>query len=112
MFIFESKYSGTFLVAAGVSHALNYRFLNNFTLISSYWTWLFLGIPTLVGLLFLVRTFELHKDDTYQLVKGIKLQLTKMLIILMMGGYSFTVFGGYLNTLALGTNYLFRGQEI
>lgn len=112
MYMFKPKYSVTFLVAIGyISHAINYYFLHNVTLISRYWTWLLLGVSTLIGLFYLVRAFELHKDNSYQGVKGMKLQLTKMLIILLMGGFSFMAFGGYLYSIALGANHLFRHQE-
>lgn len=87
-------------------------YLDRITLRHGIWFWVLLIIPSIIGFLLLVKDFELLKNDTYQKLTGVKLTLYKIVIIASVLFGSTIMFGGYLDNIALGTNYIFRSNEV
>ncbi|PHN02815.1 hypothetical protein [Flavilitoribacter nigricans] len=94
-----------------LSHLLNF-YLRELTLRNQLWTWWLLLIPTLIGATYLFRQLELDSKQSYRNISGFRLKAYQLAIFLFILLGSGIMFGGFLDSVLLGTNYLITKEDV
>ena len=97
-------------VVGGILHYVGYHLDEN-TIRDESAMWISMAIPSILGAIYLIVKMRLLRNKTYKKIKGVKRQLIKALICFMVLLASTVLFGGYLDVLVLGSNYLVTGEE-
>ena len=98
------------LPIAGVGHLIVLH-LDKVTIISDSVFWILFIIPTFLCTIYLIKNLELIKSETYQIIKGIKLQLLKVLMCIVVFIFSTLISGWVLSLFILGINYLTKSSS-